>query len=80
MNNAITKTDKDSYMFIKKLYEEEYNELYDVLYHYMYAYINDHKFDCCLFADECENIMGIRNHEDIVTLILNLKDILEEEE
>ena len=69
MNNAITKTDKDSYIFIKKIYEEEYNELYDSLYYYMLTYLEDDKMENYLFRDEIENYTGLREHVEIIRYI-----------
>ena len=50
----------------------EYNELYDALYYYMLTYIDDCLIDNYMFRDEVENLIGIRNHEEIVDYILNL--------
>ena len=54
-------------------YGMEYNELYDVLFNYMLTYLNGPDIDNYLFKDEVENLIGIRNHDDIVDYILTLK-------
>lgn len=64
--------DEDIYFYkeIKNVFEtEDYNELVDVLYHYMESYITGRIFDVGLFRDECENLIGIRDHEDIIEII-----------
>jgi len=64
------KDDVYYYLAIKKLYEtEEYNELYDVLYNYMDAYLYGSKMEAYMLKDECENLIGIREHEDIINEI-----------
>ena len=63
--------DVKAYHKIKKIYEVwDYSELYDVLFHYMNAYMEDDN-EMILFRDECENLIGIKQHEDIVKYILN---------
>jgi L-rhamnose mutarotase len=57
---------------IHKGREREYNELYEALYYYMLTYIDECLIDNYLFRDEVENLIGLRNHEDIVDYILNL--------
>ena len=64
--------DVQAYHKMKKIYEVwDYNELYDALYHYIDAYMEDNS-EMILFRDECENLIGIKEHEDIVKYILNL--------
>ena len=48
------------------------NELNEVLYKYMEAYINNDG-SLILYLDEIENLINIRNHEEIIELILNKK-------
>ena len=48
------------------------NELNEVLYKYMEAYVNNDD-SLILYLDEIENLINIRNHEDIIELILNKK-------
>ena len=48
------------------------NELNEVLYKYMEAYINNDD-SLILYLDEIENLINIRNHEEIIELILNKK-------
>lgn len=50
----------------------DYNELYEALYYYMLTYIDDCLIDNYMFRDEVENLIGIRDHEEIVDYILNL--------
>ena len=64
--------DEELYYYheIKKEFEtEEYNELVDILFHYMEAYVNGWWMDAGLFQDECENLIGIRKHEDMIEII-----------
>ena len=65
-------TDTDVYYFreIENVFKtEDYNELVDVLYHYMKAYVNGLTMDVCLFRDECENLINVSNHDDIIEII-----------
>lgn len=48
------------------------NELNEVLYKYMEAYISNND-SLILYLDEIENLINIRNHEEIIELILNKK-------
>ena len=48
------------------------NELNEVLYKYMEAYVNNDD-SLILYLDEIKNIINIRNHEEIIELILNKK-------
>lgn len=48
------------------------NELNEVLYKYMEAYVNNDD-SIILYLDEIENLINIRNHEEIIELILNKK-------
>lgn len=57
------------YYTLQRLYEVGYDELIDELYHYMKAYINDLKIDAYMHADCIENLIGIREHEDIIEYI-----------
>ena len=50
--------------------KKDFDELYDTLYNYMETYIQGNNFDVCLFRDEIENYLGIRDHEDIIKYIL----------
>jgi hypothetical protein len=66
----VTDTEMYYYQEIKKEFEtEEYNELVDILFHYMRAYVNGWGLDACIFQDECENLVGIREHDDMIELI-----------
>lgn len=48
------------------------NELNEALYKYMEAYVNNDD-SLILYLDEIENLINIRNHEEIIELILNKK-------
>lgn len=48
------------------------NELNEVMYKYMEAYVNNDD-SLILYLDEIENLINIRNHEEIIELILNKK-------
>lgn len=48
------------------------NELNETLYKYMEAYVNNDD-SIILYLDEIENLINIRNHEEIIELILNKK-------
>lgn len=67
--DIITDQDYRIYFKLKKLYEEDYDELIDDLYHYMNAYINDIRLDIIMCADCIENLLGIREHEEIISYI-----------
>lgn len=63
---------------LKRKLEEEYNELYDAMYHYIWAWFikdslntNKSSMDIILYRDEIENLIGIREHDDIVSYVLN---------
>lgn len=59
------------YKIIEEKYMNNYDELVDSLYHYMKYYLIDRTcIDVCMFQDEIENLIGIRNHEDIMNYIL----------
>lgn len=53
----------------KEKYNKDKNELYDILYNYMDSYLHCSKFETYLLADEVENVLGIREHEDIIKFI-----------
>ena len=65
----VNKRDQKAMKIIEKLMKEEPDELIDSLYHYMKAYMNN-SFDRILFQDEIENLIGIRNHIDIINYII----------
>ena len=52
--------------------KENPNELNEVMYKYMEAYVNNDD-SLILYLDEIENLINIRNHEEIIELILNKK-------
>ena len=51
---------------------KNHNELNEMLYKYMEAYVNNDD-SLILYLDEIENLINIRNHEEIIELILNKK-------
>lgn len=59
---------------LKKELEKEYNELYDAVYNYLMAYMYNeiHYIDITLYKDEVENLIGIREHEEIIKYVFNL--------
>lgn len=60
-----------AYKIVEEKYTNNYNELNDSLYHYLKYYLIDENYsDICMFQDEIENLIGIRNHEDIINYIL----------
>lgn len=58
---------------LKKELEKEYNELYDAVYNYLIVYMHDktHTLDIILYKDEIENLIGIREHTNIINYVLN---------
>lgn len=60
------------YETLKYEMENNYTEITDILFNYIESYINQKWFDVGLFADECENITGLRNHDEILELIKKL--------
>lgn len=65
------KKDVLAFKLIKEKFENDYNELNDTLYHYMITYFEG-GIEHCLFKDEVENLLGIRDHEIVVEYILNI--------
>jgi hypothetical protein len=61
-----------AYKIAKDKYNNEpYDELWDEFFHYMDAYKhNRHSVEVIIFADCIENILGIREHKDIIKEIL----------
>jgi hypothetical protein len=59
-----------AFELITKKYNNQYDELYDSLYNYMKSYIEWYTFDTSLFRDEIENLIGIRDYDDIVKYVL----------
>ena len=62
-----------AFKIIKEKKAKEYNELYDSLYYYILTYLEDDMTENYLFKDEIENYIGLREHEEIINYILNLK-------
>lgn len=72
---AITKKELEAFRKITLKYENNYNEIYDALYHYMKTYCNDNLMESYMFKDEIEDLIGIREHDDIINYInKKLKD------
>lgn len=61
-----------AYNIAKNKYNSDsYDELWDEFFHYMDAYKhNRHSVEVIMFADCIENLIGIREHKDIVKEIL----------
>jgi hypothetical protein len=59
------------YITVKRALSIEYDELTDELYHYFKALIDDKHFEAYMYADLIENLIGIRDLEDIVKYVVN---------
>ena len=57
------------YLKMKVYYEKQNDELIDSLYHYFKALIEGYIFDVVLFRDEIENLIGLRDHNEIIEFI-----------
>lgn len=71
MNKKNHKT-KDilAYKLSYRKYMKYYDELSDSMFHYMDAYLNNRGLDTEIFKDEIENLLGIREHKDIIEYII----------
>jgi len=69
--NSLNVKELEAYRVISIKYSMDKNELYDVLYHYMKTYCNEHKMENYLFKDEVENLIGIRDHKEIIQYIIS---------
>lgn len=58
------------YKTLKRALSIEYDELTDELYHYFKASIHDRYLEAFMHADLIENLIGIRDNEDIVKYVL----------
>lgn len=58
------------YKTLKRALSVEYDELTDELYHYFKASRCDRYFEMFIHADLIENLIGIRDYEDIVDYVL----------
>ena len=63
---------------LKRELEKEYNELYDAMYHYIWSWLlneslheNKTSIDVVVYKDEIENLIGIREHEEIIKYVFN---------
>lgn len=71
MNKKNCKTkDMLAHKLSYRKYMNDYDELSDSMFHYMNAYINNTTLDTELFRDEIENLLGIREHKDIIEFII----------
>jgi hypothetical protein len=58
------------YKTLKRALSVEYDELTDELYHYFKASRCDRYFEAFIHADLIENLIGIRDYDDIVKYVL----------
>jgi len=68
----LTSEETKAWMIISNKYNDKssYDEIVDSLYHYMFSIVNGYQFDVGMFADEIENLIGIRKRTDIINYIL----------
>ena len=59
------------YITTKRALSKENNELTNELFHYFKARMTDRYLDAYMHADCIENLIGIREHEDIVKYIID---------
>ena len=59
------------YKTLKRALSTEYDELTDELYHYFKALIHDRHFEAFIHADLIENLINIREYEDIVKYVVD---------
>ena len=59
------------YITIKRELSKGYDELIYELYHYFKAIMNDRYLDAFIQADLIENLIDIREYEDIVKYVVN---------
>ena len=62
--------DEYCYRTLKRELSKEYDELTDELYHYFKALMHDRYLEVFIQADLIENLIGIRDNEDIVKYVL----------
>lgn len=60
----------EAFEIINDLFNQHYDEVVDALYYYTKSYIDGYFMDVCMFQDEIENLLGIREHDDIINYIL----------
>jgi hypothetical protein len=58
------------YLKMKEYYEKQNDELIDSLYHYFKALIEEYPFDIVLFKDEIHNLIGLKEHDEIIEFIM----------
>ena len=63
-------TNEYCYKTLKRALSIEYDELTDELYHYFKALIHDRYLEAFIHADLIENLIGIRDNDDIVQYVL----------
>jgi hypothetical protein len=62
-----------AYKIIEIEYDTNYDELVDSLFNYTKAIITGIPMDVCMFRDEIENLIGIREHDEIINYILKIR-------
>jgi hypothetical protein len=73
--NLLSVKELEAFRKIALKYKNDYNELYDSLYQYMKTYYKDDFISNYDYKDEIENLLGIREHDDIVNYIIKkIKD------
>lgn len=58
---------------LKNKLESNYDELVDALYYYMLTYLENNMMENCMYKDEIENLIGLRDHEKIFDYIINVE-------
>lgn len=58
---------------LKNKMESQYDELVDVLYYYMLTYLEGNMMENCMYRDEIENLIGLRDHDKIFNYIINVE-------
>ena len=58
---------------LKNKMESEYDELVDALYYYMLTYLENNMMENCMYRDEIENLIGLRDYNEIFKYIINVE-------
>lgn len=58
------------YKTLQRALSREYDELTDELYHYFKSRMEDRHYSAYLHADCIENLIGIRDYDDIVEYVM----------
>ena len=64
-------TNEYCYRTLKRAFNIDYDELTDELFHYFKSVMHDRHFQAFEHADCIENLIGIREHSDIVHYVLS---------